>query len=283
MNVLDFRLRPPLKSFLQCGFFADGINPFAWHSEWPPSITEKSWDLLREEVREAGVTKAVVWGRATFEPERSTSNDDVADILKEHGDFFVAGFGGICPQEGAIDDTLAEVERCARLGLKGVTLEPSFGMRPLRMADDKLFYPVYDLLQSKGMVLALTISRGSPPMQTLRHSNPEAVDRVAGDFPKLKIVISHSFWPWVEHSCGLAFRRPNIYLHPDLYGMGMSGTMHWVEAANTFLQDRMIFGSAYPYLGVKPMVDSYMALPYRPEVREKVMYRNGLRLLGLDE
>lgn len=282
MKIIDFRLRPPLKSFLRCGFFNEVGNPFDWHSAPPASVREKSMPLLLDEMKAAGVTGAVIWGRTTFDPARSTTNDDVADIVKSNPQLFLAGFGGICPKAGQIKRALDEVQRCIKvLGLKGVTLEPSMGMRPLTNADDPILYPVYECLQELGGILALTVSRGSPPEQTLRHSNPEAVDRVAGDFPNLQIVISHAFWPWVEQSCGLAFRRKNVYLHPDLYGTAMPGYLEWVEAANSFLQDRMLFGTAYPYLGVQEMVDSYARLPYRDEVREKVMGTNALRLLGL--
>jgi predicted TIM-barrel fold metal-dependent hydrolase len=237
---------------------------------------------LLNEIKEAGIVSAVIWGRTTYEPERSTTNDDIAAIMREYKDLFVAGFGGICPRTGKIREAIKEVERCAReLGMKGITLEPSIGMRPLTFADDPILYPVYEVMQELGLILALTISRGTPKEQTLRHVNPEAVDHVAGDFPDMKIVISHACWPWAEQSCGLALVRPNVYLEPDLYGMGMPGTTVWVEAANTYLQDRMIFASAYPYQGVKEMVKSYLALPYRPEVMEKVMYKNAARLLGL--
>jgi predicted TIM-barrel fold metal-dependent hydrolase len=283
LKILDFRLRPPIKSFLKCGFFNEESNPFAWHSPWPESALKRSMPMLLKEVKSAGVDSAVVWGRTTLDPDRSTSNDDVAEIVREHGDLFLAGFGGICPASGKIGESVREVERCAKtLGLKGITLEPSFGMRPLAFADDPILYPIYELMQDLGLILALTISRGSPPGQTLRHSNPEAIDRMAGEFPRMKIVISHACWPWVEQSCGLAFRRQNVYLQPDLYGMGMPGTTEWVEAANSHLQDRMIFGSAYPYQGVPEMVNAYLNLPYRPEVMEKVMYKNAARLLEIE-
>ena len=282
MKVFDFRIRPPYKSFLQCDFFNYTSSPFHWHSAPPSSFKEKSFPTLKKEVAAAGVVQAAVWGRTTHDPAMSSTNEDVAAVLKEHGDLFVAGFGGMCPQAGRIGETLTEIERCmTKLGLKGMTLEPSYGMRPLTTADDAILYPAYECLQGFGGILALTVSRGSPPTQTLMHSNPEQVDRVARDFPKMPIVISHAFWPWVQQSCGLAFRRPNVYLLPDLYGMGMPGTTEWVEATNTHLQDRMLFGSAYPYLGVQEMVSSYMKLPYTDAVREKVMYANARRLLGI--
>jgi predicted TIM-barrel fold metal-dependent hydrolase len=282
MKIFDFRMRPPYRSFLQCDFFNYTRSPFDWHSAPPASFHEKSFDRLKSEAAAAGVVQAAVWGRAVADPAKSSVNDDVAGVLREHGDLFVTGFGGICPQAGKVRESIAETQRCmTKLGLKGMTLEPSVGMRPLTWADASFLYPVYECLEGLGGILALTVSRGAPHDQTLAHSNPEAVDRVARDFPKLKIVISHAFWPWVQQSCGLAFRRPYVYLLPDLYGMAMPGHLEWVEAANTHLQDRMLFGSAYPYLGVEEMVASYLKLPYRAEVMEKVMFGNAQRLLGL--
>jgi len=281
MDIVDFRLRPPVGTFLRCGFYASMENPFDWHSNWPESITERSLSKLKQEMGRANVKKAVIWGRTTYQAEHSTSNDDVAQIRDAHPEF-IAAFGGVCPTKETMDETLREVEHAVKvLGMKGITLEPSFGMRPLTNADDPMLYPLYELLQELNVILALTISRGSPPKQTLEHSNPESVDRVARDFPRLKIVISHSFWPWVEQSCGLAFRRENVYLLPDLYGMAMPGHLGWVEAANTYLQDRMLFGSAYPFLGVEEMVSAYLKLPYRDQVLEKVMCRNAETLLDL--
>jgi predicted TIM-barrel fold metal-dependent hydrolase len=281
MKIVDFRLRPPLASFLRCGFFNDTSAPFGWHSQLPASVQERSMPLLKEELHRAGVSAAVVWGRTTHDPDKSSTNDDVVDIIAAHPDLFLAGFAGLCPRFGHISEALRELDRVMKLpGIRGVTLEPGLGMSPLTTADDPMLFPLYERLQELGGILALTIARGSPPDQMLQHSDPNAVDRVAGSFPDLKIVVSHAFWPWVEHSCGLAFRRPNVFLQPDLYGMGMPGHLQWIEAANSYLEDRMIFGSAYPFLGVEAMVESYLRLPYKPHVLEKVMGKNALRLLG---
>jgi len=280
MQVIDFRVRPPLRSFLNCGFFTDASNPFDWHSPPPKSVREKSFEALRAELLNAGISGAVIWGRKTTDSAKSTKDEDVAEIRASNPDIFLAGFGALCPDVEHIGTSLDAIERAAGLGLKGMTLEPGIGMRPLTHADDRALFPIYESLQDHRMLLALTISRGVSLDQTLALSNPEAVDKVSRAFPDLKIVVSHAFWPWVEHSCGLAFRRPNVYLLPDLYGMGMPGTTMWVEAANTGLADKILFASAYPYLGVEEMVSAYMRLPYKDSVREKVMRTNALQLLS---
>lgn len=232
---------------------------------------------LLQEMHESGVTHGVIWSRATADPTESTPNEDIAAIVKEHPGLF-SGLGGVCVR-GDVAAAVAEVDRAIQeLGLKGITVEPGFHQPPL-YADDAKLYPVYQRCQELGGILAFTVSGLLGP--DLSYANPEAVDRVAADFPGLKIVISHACWPWVTQGCGVAFRRPNVYLLPDVYGVGMPGHLQWVEAANLYLQSRMLFGSAFPVLGVKQMVEGYQQLPYKEGVKESVLYHNAAKLLGL--
>ena len=112
------------------------------------------------------------------------------------------------------------------------------------------------------------------------YSNPVHVDRVARDFPTVKFIVRHAFWPWNLEACGVAKKRPNLYLCPDVY-WGMPGYMDWVDAANTYLSDRLLFGTAFPVAPLKPMVELFRKLPFRDGVREKVEYLNGAKLLNL--
>jgi predicted TIM-barrel fold metal-dependent hydrolase len=277
--LIDFRVRPPAKSFLNLSIYTqpDWVESFfRFFGSYPDSARARSMSAFLEGLRANEVTHAVVWGRAVPDPRESTLDEDVAAIVAVHRGLFT-GFGGVCVQSDPAA-AVTEVDRIITgLGLKGITLEPGFGT-PLR-ADDPKLYPVYQRCQELGGILAFTISGlvGSD----LSYGDPVAVDRVAGDFPKLQVVISHAFWPWVAQSCGLAFRRPNVYLLPELYGIAMPGYLQWVEAANTYLADRLLFGSAFPVAAVERLVDGYRKLPYRQGVLEKVLYQNAARLLGL--
>jgi|ERR1043166_3306768 predicted TIM-barrel fold metal-dependent hydrolase len=285
---IDFRVRPPLKSFTRLSIYTNtwlkGL--FDFHGGTPESARERSLAKLRSEMAQCGVKRAVVWGRAVDDPRESTNNDDVAAIVRENSDVFVAGLGGICVRgsgEEPIAQAVAETERSISvLGLKGITMEPMFGMKPVAHPNEERFYPIYERCEQLGGILGLTVCRGSGDTQDLDHSDPAHVDRLARTFPRLTIVVSHAFWPWVEKSCGLAFRRDNVYLHPDMYGVGMPGHTAWVELANTVAPHKLIFGSAYPIIGIRELVAGYLALPFKSEqVRRMVMHDNAARLLGL--
>ncbi len=53
----------------------------------------------------------------------------------------------------------------------------------------------------------------------------------------------------------------------------------YVEAANGYLQDRFLFGTAYPALPFKPAVERFLALPFRDAVLPKILHENARRLL----
>lgn len=89
-------------------------------------------------------------------------------------------------------------------------VEPGWAGLPNLYTDDPKIYPIHERYEELGGILAFTVSARMG--RDLTFSDPSAVDRVAGDSPNLKMVVSHAFWPWVEHSCGLAFRRHNVYL-----------------------------------------------------------------------
>jgi len=274
-------VRPPAGNFPHIDIFPKAGQErsanWGWYSKLPPSVGARSMTLLLEEMRSCGVEYGVVWGRADMLPAQSVPHSEVADILKQHKDVFIAGFGGITLRDG-LRAALAEVDSAKQLGLKGVTVEPGWSGLPGRRANDPMLYPIYDLCQDLGLILAVTASVRMG--EDISYCNPDACDKVAGDFPRLPMVISHAFWPWVEESCGVAFRRPNIHLLPDLYGWSSAGYTKWIEAANTYLADRTIFGSAYPLMGTQDIVEAYRRLPYREGVLEKVLYTNAARLLG---
>ena len=116
----------------------------------------------------------------------------------------------------------------------------------------------------------------------LSYTYPVHVDRVAADFPQLRIAITHGAWPWVSEILHVAFRRPNVYLSPDQYLCNMPGMDDYVRAANGFLADRFLYASSYPFIGVKRYADWFRALPIRRELLPQLMHGNAARFLGIE-
>ena len=279
MKIIDYRVRPPLKGFLSMVMYANGPrrDRFTRQLGLAParSAVEQSMPLLLEEMREAGVVHGAVMARNSGFLG-SCSNEDVGAIAREYPVLFSA-IAAIDPTDrkraiGQIDDALSQ-------GFRGVTIEPGAYPVPL-YADDRTLYPIYAHLEDRNV--PTTIMTGGNAGPDLSYSNPIQLDRVAADFPGLRIIVSHGNWPWVSEILHVAFRRSNVYVAPDMYLYNMPGMDDYLEAANGFLADRFVFASAYPLVPLKEYAQWFVKLPLKPENMEKCVYRNAAGLLGIN-
>lgn len=278
MPVIDFRLRPPVKGFLDMIMYADAARRdriTRQHGMEPaPSAQAKSMTLLLEEMDAAGVTTGVVMGRNSG-LYGSVSNEDIADIVKSHPGRFI-GVGSIDPSDRR--QAIRQIEQALALGLKAINIEPGAYANPM-YADDRRLYPIYAYCEDKGIPVVIMAGGSAGP--DLSYTYPVHIDRVAGDFPALRIAVSHGGWPWVHEILHVAFRRGNVYLSPDQYLCNMPGTDEYVKAANGFLSERFLYASSYPFLSVRDYAEWFRRLPIRPELLERLMYRNAAEFLGL--
>ncbi len=277
--MIDFRVRPPTGGFLDTIMYTDsarrnrltrqlGLAP-------APSAEAKSMDLLLEEMDAAGIALGVITARVS-DFFGSVSNADVAAIVKAHPGRFV-GIAAINPanRKAAIGD----IEQALALGFKGVNIEP--GAYPVPMyPDDRRLYPIYAYCEDHN--LPVIIMSGGNAGPDLSYSFPVHTDRVAADFPQLRIVISHGGWPWVQQVLHMAFRRENVYISPDMYLCHMPGMDDYLKAAGSFLSERFIYASCYPLAPIKDYAKWFRTLPFSPELMERLVHRNAAELLGLD-
>jgi len=278
MKIIDFRVRPPMKGILKTAMYANaprrdrftrqlGMKP-------APSARRRSMPLLLKEMQAAGVVRGVVMARIS-DMLGSISNKDVRDICKAYPKTFV-GIAGVDPMNRRA--AIAEIDQAMKAGFRGVTIEPGAYPVPI-YADDRRLYPLYGHLEDRNIPVVIMTGGNAGP--DLSYSSPIPLDRVAAEFPTLKIVISHGNWPWVQEILHVAFRRPNVYLSPDMYLYNMPGMDDYLKAANSWLADRFIFASAYPLTPLKDYADWFLRLPLRPEAMERIVYKNAAELLRI--
>lgn len=278
MTVIDFRLRPPVAGFLDTLMYSAGArrDGFTRSVGFEPSAAaqQQSMALLLAEMDEAGVDRGVVVGRMAG-TLGSVPNADVLDLVNGHGKRFI-GAASIDPTSrrqacDAIDTAIAQ-------GFKLINIEPGAYPIPL-YADDRRLYPIYAHCEDRGVPVILMVGGTAGP--DLSYSDPIRTDRVLADFPQLKVVVAHGGWPWVTEILHIAFRRPNLYLSPDMYFSRMPGWEEYVKAADGFLADRTLYASSFPFCPVREYKRWFETLPIRPENLSKIMGGNAQRLLGL--
>ena len=189
------------------------------------------------------------------------------------------------PFEGM--QAVRELERAVtEYGFKAVYASPyRWGIR----ANDPKFYPCYvkaNELDIPVFIYTAMNYRTDYPMDVGR---PLYLDRVAIDFPELRIVASCGGWPWVPELVGVARRHQNVYIdtsshRPKYLAVPGSGFEMLMQFGNTLLQDRIVFASGAGDLGlpIGQIVNEMQTLPLKDSVKEKWLYKNALRLFQLD-
>lgn len=226
------------------------------------------------EIEAAGIDKAVVVGRET--PSLTTDNDEIATLVNQSSKF--VGLGSVDIQTRGVGSAIAEIRRAINaLNFKAINIEPGFG-EPALQADNPVFYPVYEECIALGVPVCLMSGPTTPDFD---YARPAAVARVARRYSALKIICFHGYYPFVNEIVGAAFRYDNIYLVPDMY-IFQPGSKLYVEAANAFLGEQLLFGSSYPFRAMKQTVDDFLALGFKDSVLENVLYKNAARVLKIE-
>jgi uncharacterized protein len=281
MRIIDFRLRPPLKSFRSMVMYSNIERSAGMAAglgmELAPSTRENSIDLLLKEMDEAGVVKGVVPGRIS-PVLGSVEVSEIVEIVKEYPDRFY-GLAGINPLLGR-KPAIGLIDEAMAGGLKGIVLEPGLLSLPMYL-DDRRLYPIYAYCEDRGIPILFMAGGNAGP--DCSYSQPMHIDRVAADFPTLKLISGHGNWPWVSEILHVCYRRPNIYISPDMYLYNnMPGATDYINAANGFLADRFLFASAYPLLPVTEVVAKFLKFNLKEDVLDRVLYKNAAKVLGIE-
>lgn len=231
--------------------------------------------MLLKEMDEVGITAGVIVGRNSGR-YGSISNDEVAGIVASYPTRFI-GVASTDPTNRR--QAVADIEATIKAGFRAVNIEPGAYLQPL-LVDDRRLYPIYAHCEDADIPVIVMAGGSAGP--DLSYTVRVHLDRMAADFPNLKIVVSHGGWPWVHEVLHIAFRRSNIYLSPDQYLANLPGMDDYVRAADGFPADRFLYARSYPFAPVKDYAALFKRLPIRPDSMEKVLYRNAARLLSLD-
>lgn len=211
-------------------------------------------------------------------------NDHIAKGVREHSDVFM-GFGVIDPWQGKV--ALKEIRRCKEeLGLAGIgELNPA---RQHFFPNDTRFYPLWEEAQRLGLPVLFHSGMAGAGAGTpggmgakLKYTQPIYLDDVAADFPELKVICAHPSWPWQEESLAIARHKSNFYI--DLSGWAPKYfPAELTRHVNSILQDKALFGSDWPSIGVERWMEEFEQLKLKPEVRQKILLDNAKKLFGLE-
>lgn len=226
----------------------------------------------------------IAWDAETSTGYPKVTNDYVAQLAKDHPQAFLGAWAMIDPWKGKV--AVRELERAVReLGMIGLKFQQIIqGFFP----NERWVYPIYEKCVELGIPVLFhtgTTTLGAGMVggggYHLKYSEPiPYLDDVAADFPELTIIGAHPSWPWQEEMIAVLLHKANVYA--DLSGWAPKYFPDSLKREiNGRLQDKLMFGSDYPDISPRRWLEEFEAGNYKPEVVEKVLYKNAQRILKL--
>jgi len=285
--IIDFCVIPPLPETLDS--FADPAGDFAAYNQLYAgqmqliaALREDPHGGLLKLMDEAGVDKAVLTAEdAETTMHMKTPNEKVAEFVKRAPDRFI-GMAAVDPHKGM--QALKDLEYAVKqLEMKALCLEP--WLHKLR-SNDKRYYPIYAKCVELEIPVWIHTSINFVPSLHIDFGRPIHLDEVAGHFPELILVAGHGGWPWVNEMMAVAWRHKNVLLdisaiRPQYLATPGGGWEPLMTYGNTMLQDRIVFGTAWPMQSFKDAVDEIRILPLKEAVIKKWLGENARRILRI--
>jgi len=276
MKVIDFRFRPntpeTITGIQNSKMFKGLCEHIDFGKMKPQSLPEVVADLDRHQVE-----WAVITGRDCETTYGAKSNNEsVVEFVKAYPNKFI-GFVGLDPHKGM--KAIAELKAAVTdIGMRGAAVDPYLAQI---YANDAKYYPIYSKCCELDVPIVFTTGPATlVPNAIIDHVAPRYIDIVARDFPELKIVISHGGYPWVNEAIIVAERNRNVYIDLSEYEYAPMADAY-IQAANTMIPDKILYASAHPFVDFKEALKKYEQLKLKDDVRQKILYDNAARLLGL--
>lgn len=243
-------------------------------AEGMPAMTAEQ---MLAQMDDAGVEKAFMaaWTMFSYWTKKilmETHIEEVAEVTRKYPDRFV-GLAGYNPFK--IMESLRLIDRAVKAyGFKGVYVH-IFGFdMPL---NDSKMYPLYAKCQELDIPVSMQVGYvlEAMPSDTGR---PIYLDRIALDFPKLKIIGSHTGYPWCEELISICYKFDNIYFGVDAH-MPRYLEPTVINYIKTRGKDKVIWGTnGIPW---KPMLKQIDELGLTDEVKAKLLRENAIKVFKL--
>lgn len=231
--------------------------------------TDGTYEGLLKSAREAGIDCCVVLPIATKPSQFRTINEYASRFL-EGG---IISFGSVHP---ASPDYKAELREIKAMGLKGIKLHPDY--------QDMYFNDIrYKRVVSYATELDMIISvhAGSDPKcPDDIHCTPQMAAELLDDVKPKKLVLAHlgGNKQWDEVEQYLVGRE--VYLDTGVI-FDYINQDKFIKIMREHGSDKTLFGTDCPWAGQKKFVEVMRKMDITEEERERVMWKNGGRLLGI--
>jgi predicted TIM-barrel fold metal-dependent hydrolase len=279
MRIIDLHCYPGTREWIACqGPYVAELARY-WKRDW---AAKPEAEVIKD-FTEAGVEAVLVaLDLETTIRTPPVTNDYVHAMWKRHPKRIIQAWGAVEP---AKPDALDQVSHAVKdLGLIGFHFHP---IMQHFSVDERRYYPLFELIRD--LRAAVMIDVGTTGMgagmpgghgAVIRHAHPSSIDRLAADFPDLKIIMAHPGWPWVDETTAVALHKGNVYWEMSGWAPKYFPGNLKVDMRGR-LQDKIMFGSDYPSMPYARILKEWRELGYSDAIMEKIFHENAERILGL--
>lgn len=268
-RVIDAWGQQPTLRHLQDPMF-DSLR--RWSREERPQTAPAVSDTLG--IMDAGGVDAMLISAWEAPGKSMINNDEVAE--------FVAAAEGRFIGVGSVDiarplQAVREIRRCVReLGFKAIRVLPWLWEVP---PVDARFYPVFAECADLDIPFCTQIGHTGPLMPS-EVGRPIYLDRVALDFPELKIVAGHIGYPWTDEAIAVATKHPNVYIDTSAYTVRRYPPA-LVDYLQTNGRHKVLYGSNYPMISHGKTLAGLPHLQLDDDVQADFLGGNAVRVFNL--
>ena len=210
----------------------------------------------------------------------ASANDWVARYVRGREDRLVA-VGSVHPRHAP--DAGAEARRLfEELGIRMIKIHPPHQLFSANAYRDGLegLGEVYAAAERAGRPVMIHTGTSVFPGARNCFADPMAVDDVAVDYPKLRIILAHAGRPlYTETAAFLARRHPNVHL--DLSGIPPKRLLDYLPRLEE-LAGKCLWGTDYPSPGVASMrknVEAFAALGLSEAAQKRILWDNAAAII----
>jgi predicted TIM-barrel fold metal-dependent hydrolase len=184
-------------------------------------------------------------------------------------------FGSVHPR--FTNDPAGDVSRLRDLGIRALKVHP-----PHQLVQANEYIQgfeaqarIYERAQELGMPVMVHTGTSVFPGARNRFADPMAVDDVACDFPRLRIVLAHGGRPLFMETCFFLVRRhPNVWL--DVSGIPPRQLPDYFPRLET-IAGKVLWGTDWPAPGVpspRRNVEEFLGLPLSEPAKQRILRDN---------
>ena len=154
---------------------------------------------------------------------------------------------------------------------------------------DRRWIPVLKLCVRYDFPLVIHTGINLNNKECAKYNDPKHIIKIARDYPKLKIIVAHYFWPRQKYCFSITNGFNNIYF--DISALASAEVIKasgGIKKIRKILvstikrrSDSVIFGTDWPMCSVKAHINLINSLNITKEEEDRIFYKNTRRLFRL--